>query len=202
MPIVGSWYDGSIREALGKLVLTGSSIIDATGVLNYVPTYVETAINAAYTTRNTVAGVAGDAMAVGHSLLDSTGSRVADVGLRVANATGVAGLIGTAGIAVTSMSNSVAGVAGSAVESASDSAALVLQFAKQTAFIVKLKAAQYVESHPSKPKAIVKCYVATCVPGVQCYSPSCPRNEPGRCLYVNESRRRLSSKRGSGDSLY
>jgi hypothetical protein len=34
MPIVGSWYDGSIREALGKIVLTGSSIIDGSSFIN------------------------------------------------------------------------------------------------------------------------------------------------------------------------
>jgi hypothetical protein len=189
MPIVGSWYDGSIREALGKIVLTGSSIIDglksiiliplATGILNYVPTYVESAINAAYTTGNTITGVAGDAMAVGHSLLDSTGSRVAYVGLGVANATGVSSLLssvsGVAGSAVTSVSDA----AGSAVESATDSAVLVMEFAKQTAFIVKLKAAQYVEVHSGKVVVAEKCYSPTCVPGVRCYSPSCFRNKPG-----------------------
>jgi len=178
VPIIGSWYDSTIREAMGKIVLTGSSIIDATGVLNYVPSYVESAIRAAVATRSTVAGVAGEAYAVGHSFIDSTGSRVGQVvgdvtgvGLRIANATGVSSLLSSAGSAV----NTVSDAAGNVVVSATDSATILLQFAKQTAFIAKLKAAQYVEGHTGKG---VRCYAPTCVPGIRCYSPSCTRNKP------------------------
>lgn len=152
----------------------------ATGILNYVPSYVESALSAAYSTRNVAGKVAGDAMAAGHALLDSTGSRVADVGLRVANATGVAALVTTAGSAVSSVSGAAGSAVGQAVEQASDSAAVVLTFAKQTAFIVRLKAAQYVETHSGR--TVTRCYVPTCVPGIQCYSPSCSRNKPGIVL--------------------
>ncbi|KAJ3387025.1 hypothetical protein HDU92_002170 [Lobulomyces angularis] len=184
VPILGSWYDGSIREAMGKIVLTSSSIIDATGILDYVPSYVDSAIKAAYKASDKVSGIAGEAVGqvkwvvdAGSSKIGNVAGAVGDMSQRAANASGVSTVISAAGSAANTVSNttsSVLSTAGSAVHSVTDSTYVMMQFARQTAYIVKLKAAEWVETVQKKN---VSCYSPTCIAGVRCYSPSCVRNK-------------------------
>lgn len=98
IPVVGSWYDGSIREAMGskfesfffttagtpylssfiphfstELMLTGSSLLDATGIMDYVPGVVSSALGVASSAATRVGEVAEGALAVTHRAADATG---------------------------------------------------------------------------------------------------------------------------------
>ncbi|KAJ3082425.1 hypothetical protein HK102_001707 [Quaeritorhiza haematococci] len=149
VPIVGSWYDGTIRQAMGKLAVTGSVLLDATGILDWVPVAVETAAGAARTARDIASDAAGNVMEYGSHALSASG--------------------------VTSLLHTVGGVVSTVMWNAYTTTETALQYAGGLTESARVKAAGLVEEGKGLK---VHCYSPTCTPGKQCYAPTCVRNRP------------------------
>lgn len=79
MPILGSWYDSTIRNAVGQISIAGTSLLEYSGFLDFAPRAVDA-------TKSGAASVYGS--------VGSLSSRVVRLGGSVLNATGVPSLIG------------------------------------------------------------------------------------------------------------
>ncbi|KAJ3010918.1 hypothetical protein HKX48_007136 [Thoreauomyces humboldtii] len=147
MPILGKYYDTHLRTAMGQIAMTGTSVLNATGLLDLVPAAVRVGTDTATAVRDRTANLA---------------SRVRGVAVPALEATGVTPLV-----------RDVYGLTRSAAHWASvttrDTAARIGEYGKQAAIAAT--------SFSASGQAAVDCYSPTCAPGQACYSPTCPRGK-------------------------
>ena len=73
MPIVGGWYDGSLRSAMGQISLAGTNILDKTGLLDLVPSIVSKTSETASAVRQNASELKDLAFDIGSKSLEKTG---------------------------------------------------------------------------------------------------------------------------------
>ena len=73
MPIVGSWYDGSLREAMGQISMAGSSFMEHVGLLDLVPNVVKRTQETAESVLKSAEHLTNKAVSIGSSALNKTG---------------------------------------------------------------------------------------------------------------------------------
>lgn len=73
MPILGGWYDGTIRNAVGQISLAGTSLLDYSGFLDFAPRAVDATKSTASSIKNKVTGLASSTLRLGGSALNATG---------------------------------------------------------------------------------------------------------------------------------
>ncbi|KAI8907863.1 hypothetical protein EDD86DRAFT_208333 [Gorgonomyces haynaldii] len=73
VPIIGNFYDQSLRNAVGQISLAGSSLLEYTGVLDMLPKAVEKTKGAASALSRGVGSLASGATGIAGSALERTG---------------------------------------------------------------------------------------------------------------------------------
>lgn len=73
MPIVGKWYDGGLRTAVGQLSLAGTSLLDHVGLLDLMPNVVQKTKETAEALIQGAGKVSTQASHIGTSALEKTG---------------------------------------------------------------------------------------------------------------------------------
>lgn len=73
MPILGSWYDQTIRNAVGQISMAGTSVLDYTGFLDFAPRAVDATKSTATSLRSAVGSMASSGIRMGGSALAATG---------------------------------------------------------------------------------------------------------------------------------
>ena len=73
MPIIGGWYDGSLRSAMGQISMAGTNILDKTGLLDLVPSIVSKTTETASAVRQNANDIKDKAMNIGSKSLERTG---------------------------------------------------------------------------------------------------------------------------------
>ncbi|KAL2914927.1 hypothetical protein HK105_205470 [Polyrhizophydium stewartii] len=73
MPIVGSWYDNSLRNAVGQISIAGTNLLEYTGLLDLVPVAVQKTRQAAGAVRQRAGQLASSATRAGGYALEATG---------------------------------------------------------------------------------------------------------------------------------
>jgi hypothetical protein len=73
MPIVGSWYDGSLRSAMGQISMAGTNILDKTGLLDLVPAIVSKTSETASSVKQNASDLKHMAFDIGSKSLEKTG---------------------------------------------------------------------------------------------------------------------------------
>lgn len=73
MPILGSWYESTIRNAVGQMSMAGSSMLEYSGFLDFAPKAVETTKSTASSLKNKAGSLVTSATQLGGSALEATG---------------------------------------------------------------------------------------------------------------------------------
>jgi hypothetical protein len=73
MPIIGSWYDSTIRNAVGQISIAGTNLLDMTGFLDFAPRAVNATKSGVTSIKKTVGGIAARGLSIGSSALSLTG---------------------------------------------------------------------------------------------------------------------------------
>ncbi|KAJ2998570.1 hypothetical protein HDV02_004385 [Globomyces sp. JEL0801] len=73
MPILGSWYDSTIRNAVGQISMAGTSILDYSGFLDFAPKAVDATKNTASSIGSGVSNLAYKGLNLGGKVLTKTG---------------------------------------------------------------------------------------------------------------------------------
>lgn len=73
MPILGNWYDHTIRNAVGQISMTGTSLLDYTGFLDFAPRAVDAAKSTASSLRQSAGCLVSGAFGLGVGALQATG---------------------------------------------------------------------------------------------------------------------------------
>lgn len=73
MPIIGKWYEHGIRTAIGQLSMAGTSVLNATGILDLFPAAVRISTDTARGVKMKANAFANRALEVGVPALEATG---------------------------------------------------------------------------------------------------------------------------------
>lgn len=73
MPIVGGWYESTIRNAVGQISLAGSSVLEYTGFLDFAPRAVDATKSTASSIKSKAGSLVSSATRIGGSALAATG---------------------------------------------------------------------------------------------------------------------------------
>ncbi|KAJ3255078.1 hypothetical protein HK103_006621 [Boothiomyces macroporosus] len=73
MPIIGSWYDSTIRNAVGQISLAGTSLLDYSGFLDFAPKAVDATKSTAHSIRQGLGSIASKGIKLGGSVVAATG---------------------------------------------------------------------------------------------------------------------------------
>jgi hypothetical protein len=73
MPILGNWYESTIRNAVGQMSMVGTSILDYTGFLDFAPKAVDATKRSASCLKNTAGSIVSGAARIGIGAVKATG---------------------------------------------------------------------------------------------------------------------------------
>ncbi|KAI8924749.1 hypothetical protein BC831DRAFT_463909, partial [Entophlyctis helioformis] len=73
VPIIGGFYDQSLRNAVGQISMAGTSLLDYTGILDFVPAAVQKTVGAASAVRQKAGQIAGSVTHAGGRVIEATG---------------------------------------------------------------------------------------------------------------------------------
>lgn len=73
MPIVGGWYESTIRNAVGQISIAGSSMLEYTGFLDFAPRAVDATKSTASSLKSRAGNLVSSATRLGGSALAATG---------------------------------------------------------------------------------------------------------------------------------
>lgn len=73
VPVLGKWYDGSLRSTLGQVSLAGTQLLDRAGLLDLVPTLALKTKETAQSVVNRASAVTSSAASLGSRAVNMTG---------------------------------------------------------------------------------------------------------------------------------